>query len=132
MMMTIKERTIPVPVPSPETAAFWDAAKEGKFLLKWCTECEKPHWYPRTLCPFCFSSKTEWREASGRGTIYSYSVMRRAPEVFAVAYVTLEEGPTMLTNLKDCDFDALAIGQKVQLSFTATEGGAPVPMFVPV
>ncbi len=57
--------------------------------------------------------------------------MRRAPEPYAVAYVTLDEGPTMLTNLVDCDLDRLAIGQRVRLVFTPTEGGAPVPTFRP-
>ena len=55
--------------------------------------------------------------------------MRRAPEPYAVAYVTLAEGPTMLTNLVDCDFDALAIGREVRLKFSPTEGGPPVPTF---
>jgi uncharacterized protein len=129
--MTQKERVVPAPATNPETEAFWNAAQEGRFLLKWCTECGKAHWYPRAICPFCFSSKTEWREASGKGTIYSYSVMRRAPEMYAVAYVTLAEGPTMLTNIRDCDFDCLSIGQAVRLVFTPTDGGPPVPMFTP-
>ena len=58
--------------------------------------------------------------------------MRRAPVPYAIAYVTLEEGPAMLTNLVDCDFDRLAIGQKVKVVFKPSEGGgAPVPMFAP-
>ena len=62
-------------------------------------------------------------ESSGRGTIYSVSVMKRAPEVYAVAYVTLEEGPTMMTNIVDCDFDTVAIGQKVQVTWRPTRRG---------
>jgi hypothetical protein len=58
--------------------------------------------------------------------------MRRSDEVYAIAYVTLEEGATMLTNIVDCDFDALKIGQSVQLVFEVSEKGAPVPMFTPV
>jgi uncharacterized OB-fold protein len=123
------KRKIPAPQPSPETQAFWDAAAQGRFLIRRCTACGKAHWYPRPMCPFCWSEKTEWVEASGRGRIYSYSVMRRAPEPYVVAYVTLAEGPTMLTNLVDCDFDALAIGYEVQLKFSPTEGGPPVPTF---
>ena len=79
---------------------------EGKFLLRKCTACGEAHCYPRTLCPFCFSDKTEWVEASGKGTIYTYSVMRRAPVPYAIAYVTLAEGPTMMTNIVDCDLDS--------------------------
>jgi uncharacterized OB-fold protein len=64
--------------------------------------------------------------------IYSFSVMRRVPTPFALAYVTLAEGPTMMTNLVDCDFDTLRIGQPVQIVWKPTEGGPPVPCFTPV
>jgi uncharacterized OB-fold protein len=127
-----KQRAIPGPLPHPETQAFWDAARAGRFLIKTCGGCGKAHWYPRTICPFCCSTDTHWVEASGNGTIYSYSVMRRADPPYVIAYVTLAEGPTMLTNLVDCDVDALAIGQAVRVAFTPTEGGPPVPTFTPV
>lgn len=124
-------RKIPAAEPNPETKAFWDAAGQSKLLIKRCAACGEAHYYPRALCPFCFSDKTEWLEASGDGVIYSYSVMRRAPIPYAIAYVTLAEGPTMLTNLLDCDFDRLRIGQKVRLVHKPTEGGAPIAMFTP-
>jgi uncharacterized protein len=126
------ERTIPDPNPNPETAAFWEAANEGRFLIKSCGDCGKPHWYPRAVCPHCFSANTTWRPASGRGTIYSYSVTRRIAAPYAIAYVTLEEGPTMMTNIVDCDLDGLAIGRKVELVFKSSQGGQAVPMFRPV
>ena len=129
--MAAKERVIPAPPTNPETAAFWDAAAEGKLLLKRCTACRELHWYPRALCPFCGSDRTEWIEASGRGTVYSYSVFRRAPIPYAIAYVTLAEGPTLMTNIVDCDLDAIRIGQAVRVTFKPTEGGPPVPMFSP-
>ena len=127
--MAAKERTIPGPTPNPETQAFWDAAVQGKLLVKRCTACGELHHYPRAICPFCGSDRTEWTEASGGGTIYSYSVFRRAPIPYAIAYVTLAEGPTMMTNLVDCDLDALRIGQAVRVVFKPTEDGRPVPMF---
>ena len=68
---------------------------------------------------------------SGRGTIYTYCVMRRAPEPYAIGYVTLEEGPAVLTNFVDCDLEAIRIGQAVRAVFTPSEGGPPVPMFTP-
>lgn len=127
-----KERSIPAPLTNPETEPFWAAAREGKFLIRACTDCGKAHWYPRAICPHCFSDKTEWQEASGRGTIYSVSVMKRAPEVYAVAYVTLEEGPTMMTNIVDCDFDNVAIGQAVTVTWRPTkDDGPPYPQFKP-
>jgi len=132
MMLMAKDRKIPAPTPTLESEAFFKAAGEGRFLIKKCTACGKAHWYPRAICPFCSSGETEWSEASGKGTIYSYSVMRRVPEPFALAYVTLAEGPTMLTNIVDCDFDALKIGQDVTVVFKPSDGGPPVAMFKPL
>ena len=83
------------------------------------------------ICPFCFSDKTELQQASGNGRIYTYSVMRRAPIPYAIAYVTLSEGPTMMTNIVDCDLDKIRIGQSVRLVFKPSDGGPPVPMFTP-
>ena len=128
---TTRERVIPGPPVNPETKPFWDAAAEGKLLIKVCAACNQPHFYPRSICPFCMSDRTEWRPASGRGTIYSYSVMRRAEVPYAIAYVTLEEGPTMVTNIVDCDLDGIRIGQRVSVIFKPTDGGPPAPMFAP-
>lgn len=125
-------RSLPAPKPNPETKAYWDAARNGKLLVRHCTACGRAHAYPRALCPFCFSDKTEWREASGRGKIYSFSVMHRAPVPYAIAYVTLAEGPTMMTNIVDCAFDAIAIGMDVRAVFRPTEEGGALPMFTPV
>jgi uncharacterized protein len=124
-------RKITPPAVNPETKPFWDAAREGRFLVPFCTACGKAHWYPRAICPICASDKVEWREASGKGTIYTFSVMQRVKEPYAIAHVTLAEGPTMLTNIVDCDFDKLRIGQPVAVVFQETEGGPPVPMFKP-
>ncbi|RDE04881.1 Zn-ribbon domain-containing OB-fold protein [Sphingomonas aracearum] len=122
-------RTLAPPAVNPETQAFWDAAAEGRLLLKHCLACGETHYYPRSLCPFCFSDRTEWREAAGTGEIYTVSVMRRgAGAPYAVAYVTLDEGPRMLTNLRG-DLDAFRIGDRVRVSFEATDGGPTVPMF---
>ncbi len=125
------DRKIPDPITNPETEAFWSAAKEGRFLVRKCKSCGEAHWYPRAVCPFCASTDTEWVPGSGRGTIYSYCVMRRAAEPFVMAYVTLAEGPSMMTNIVDCDFDAIAIGQPVELVFKPSVGGYAIPMFRP-
>jgi len=130
--MSTTERKYPAPAVNPEIKPFFDAAAEGKLALKRCAACGQSHHYPRAICPFCASDRTEWTMASGRGTIYSYSVMRRAAPPYVIAYVTLEEGVSMMTNLVDCDFDALRIGQPVRVLWTPTDGGPPVPMFTPV
>ncbi len=121
------------PVPGPETAPFWTAASEGTLLIKRCGACGDAHYYPRAICPYCFSPDTHWETAKGQGSIYSVSVMRRGANApYALAYVTLDEGPAILTNIIDCDFDALVIGQRVTISFSPTDGGPPVPMFTPI
>jgi uncharacterized OB-fold protein len=130
-MTPASERTIPAPVVNPETKPFWDAAAEGRLLIKKCTACGAVHYYPRALCPFCGSNRTEWQTSAGRGSVYSFSVMRRVPAPYAIAYVTLAEGVTMMTNIVDCDLDAIRIGQGVKVVFKPTDGGPPVPMFTP-
>ncbi len=125
-------RKIPAPIVTVESEPFWNAARQGRFVVPACAACGKTHWYPRAVCPFCGAENIEWRAASGRGTIYSFSVMRRAKEPYAIAYVTLAEGPTMLTNIVACDFDTLRIGQSVRVAFGETENGPPVPLFRPV
>jgi uncharacterized protein len=127
---TVKRR-VPNPPMTEETVPFWDATAEGKLLLKRCTDCSEFHWYPRTKCPFCHSLNTNWVESAGTGVIYSYSVMRRAQPNYALVYVTLDEGVTMMSNLVDCDFDALAIGQRVKVKFEDAGSGCAVPYFTP-
>lgn len=124
-------RKIPAPTVNAENKAFFDAAANGKLLLKFCNDCKSSHHYPRALCPHCFSDRTEWREAKGTGTVYTWSVLRAVPDPYCIAYVTLEEGVTMLTNLVDCDFEKVTVGMKVKAVFMPTEGGTRVPMFAP-
>lgn len=131
-MTPSQERKIPAPAVNPENKAFFDAAAEGRLLIKKCNSCGEHHHYPRALCPHCFSDRTVWRDAQGTGTVYTYSVLRRgAPVPYCIAYVALDEGVSMLTNIVDCDLDAVKIGMKVKVVFKPTDGGPPVPMFTP-
>lgn len=129
IMSKAVERTIPTPIPTEDTKIFWEMANAGRFFIKRCQSCRQVHWYPRALCPFCFSNDTVWAEGSGRGSIYSFSIMRQTPQPFVVALVTLQEGPTMLTNIVDCDFDALSIGKTVEVVLKATNDGQKIPVF---
>jgi len=113
---------------NPETEKFWNYVKEGKLAIGTCLSCHKNHYYPRAVCPFCFG-KTELKIASGRGQIYSFSVMRRVAVPYVIAYVALEEGVTMMTNITDSPIDAVAIGKKVEVVFKSVESGQLVPMF---
>jgi uncharacterized OB-fold protein len=127
---TQQSRRVFPPTITPETQRFWDAAAAGKLLYGQCNACKRPHYFPRSLCPFCFSDSVDWKQASGRATIYTYSIMRRsATGPFVISYVTLEEGPRLLTNIVDSDLDAVKIGAAVTLVFKPSEGGQPVPFF---
>ncbi|MGD9864559.1 MAG: Zn-ribbon domain-containing OB-fold protein [Pseudodonghicola sp.] len=127
----MSDRQYPDPTITLESAAYWQGCNDGKLLLKRCNDCGKLHFYPRAICPYCFSDATEWLPASGRGAIYSYSVTRRAGAPYAIAYVRLEEGVTMLSNIVEADFDALGVGMPVELTFRTTEGGQALPVFRP-
>lgn len=125
-------RTLPAPEITPETEPFWTAAAEGRLLVKRCLDTGQCFYYPRALSPFTLSANTEWIEAAGTGTIYSLSTMRRGKDApYTLAYVTLDEGPAVLTNIATDDHDTLAIGQRVRVRFVPSDGGAPYPMFAP-
>jgi len=131
--------SLPTPPPGPnfDTQEFWDATAEGRFLLKRCDDCGVVIWYPRFLCPDCSSTNTSWFEASGKGTVYSYTVPRRAPGPyreavpFVVAYVELEEGPRILTNLVDVAIEDLTCGMPVEVVWHDTGQGNALYRFRP-
>ena len=131
MTMFIETRLAAQPARTPESETFWNAARDGKLMLGHCRACGEAHYYPRSICPLCFSDQTELKAASGRGWIYSFSIMRRAETPYVIAYVTLEEGPTMMTNIVKCEADALAIDQPVKLLFQVSEGGEALAVFTP-
>lgn len=126
------EQNTPAPDWNPEIAGFRSAAARGSLLLKTCKDCGETHFYPRSICPFCFSDNTEWRTSSGKGTVYSFSIQRRVLNEYVIAMVTLDEGPTMMTHLVDLPAPEDAkIGQAVELVFRPGPDGDPLPMFRP-
>ncbi|MBV9545045.1 MAG: Zn-ribbon domain-containing OB-fold protein [Chloroflexi bacterium] len=140
--MTTQQQVLPAPAPVvlPEIKNFWDATAQGKLLLPRCQDCDTYIWYPRPFCPACASLRITWVAASGRGTVYSFTVNRRGaadlPEyrqvgTYVLAYVELEEGPRVMTNIVDCDPDSVRIGQAVELVFHDTGQGTALPRFRP-
>ena len=125
-------RPIPAPAVNLESKPFWDAAAESRFLIKRCQACGEAHWYPRTICPHCHSDRTVWEESPGQGVVYTFSIMRRSPTgPYAIGYVTLDEGVTLMTNFVGMTPEALKVGARVKVRFQPTEGGPPVPVFAP-
>lgn len=118
--------------PGPEQAYF-DALAAGRFMLQHCEACDRSVFYPRTLCPHCGADPLGWREASGRGTVYATSVVRRRPEQgpsYNVALVDLEEGPRMMSRVETIAPEAVAIGMPVTAVIDRS-GDDPVVVFHP-
>jgi uncharacterized protein len=125
-----------------ETAAFWDACADGRLSLPRCDDCGEFIWYPRLVCPFCGALSVTYTDVSGRGTVYSFTIIRRgsgpyrdkAPYVLAM--VRLDEGPTMMTNVVGVDPETVTIGQPVAVVFdpapTDDGGTDAIPRFSPV
>lgn len=120
----------PYPREATLLAEYEAAAEAGHLLLRRCLSCGEPHVYPRPHCPLCGARRTEWRQASGDATLYSYTSSPLLPPATHYAMVTLAEGPTLPTILVQSDVEALEIGQPMTLRFTKGPTGAPVPAFV--
>ena len=127
-----------LPVPDLETQPYWDAAREGRLLIQRCDACDHRFHYPRPFCPKCWSDAVSWEEASGRATLYTWSVVRqndlppwpeRVPYVAAV--VDLEEGPRMLTNIEGCEPEDLREGMALHVAFREETDEITLPIFRP-
>ena len=131
--------TKPLPVPSRTSAEFWKAAKRHELCLLRCQDCEHYIVYPRSLCPQCLGTKLKWEKVSGRGTVYSYTIVRRAgipgfekdvPYVFAI--VELDEGPRMATNIVGIEPEKVAINMEVEATFADVTPEITLVKFQPI
>jgi uncharacterized OB-fold protein len=125
-----------LPTPTPLSAPYWQAAREGRLVLQRCEACGKHQFYPRSICAACASERLAWSDASGRGRVKSFTVIRRAvspayePEVpYVVALIELAEGPTLMSNVVGCAPEAVRIGACVRVRFDAWSDAITVPVF---
>ena len=127
----------PAPIGDAESEPYWQAAREGRLLVQRCTRCGRHQLYPRPHCIAC-RGPVEWVEASGRATVYSYTVIRqnfarpwRDMIPYVVALVDLEEGPRLMTNVVGCEPDDVEIGMAVRVRFEPAGEDGAVPVFEP-
>ncbi|MBU2511894.1 Zn-ribbon domain-containing OB-fold protein [bacterium] len=129
----------PVPVVNPWAKPFWDAANEERLTYQKCKDCGANIFYPRIACTECFSDNLEWVEASGKGIVYSYTVVENnAPTAFVpecpyvVAIIKLEEGIQMLSNIVGCDPYDVSCDMPVEVVFEKLNDEFKLPKFKPV
>ena len=130
----------PRPLPSPNalTEPYWQAAHQCELKLPRCESCTKFHFYPRSACPHCGSTALAWQAVSGKGEVYSYTVVHRAPSKgfaeqvpYVVAVVALAEGPHLMTRLIQVQSEAVYIGLRVQVEFEKQDDETTLPVFRP-
>jgi uncharacterized OB-fold protein len=126
------------PPVTPTSAPFWDATRHGRYLLQWCTDCDRPVFYPREFCPQCGGFSLEWRPASGRGTVHTFTVDHKGhPAIgggapFVIALVELDEGVRVMTNVVGCEPAAVRVGLPVEVTWEPLSDGRQLPLFTPI
>jgi hypothetical protein len=135
----VTDRVLPTPDPvvGDEESEFWRALADGRFLLRRCGQCGNVPWYPRPFCPACGSRDVPWFEASGTGTVYSYTIAAKAGPPFdaavpyVIAYVELDEGPRIISNVVGCPPEQVHIGQRVEVCYVPRSDGPALYRFAP-
>lgn len=144
---------LPLPQPDPATQPYWDSLRAHAMRLPWCLTCDRAFFYPRPHCPRCLGTAIEWRPAAGRGTLYSFTIVHRAPPPpppapgtagpaagawagavpYVVALVDLEEGVRLMANLVGVAPDAtvLRIGTPLELEYADVDPAVTLPRFRP-
>ena len=128
----------PLPRVDEESRGYWEAARRHEFLLQRCRACSAYRYHPRAVCPDCLSSEVDWVVSAGRGEIYTYTVTYQNQSAgfagrvpYVLAYVLLEEGIQVLTNIVDIDPDQVRIGQLVEVCFEDLSDEISIPVFRP-
>jgi uncharacterized protein len=133
------EYTKPVPVPDPASQPFFDGTLRGELMLQRCGRCGTWMWPVRPRCTSCFSDELSWAAASGRGTLYSFTLVHQlyhpgfATEIpYNVAQVDLDEGVRIITSIVDVDNDELRIGTPLTVTFEPITDQVALPKFRPL
>ena len=129
----------PAPIPDEMSAPFFQGAREGKLMLQHCAGCDAWSFPVRERCPHCFAAKLTWRQASGRGSLYTFTIMHQimnpgfaSAVPYNVAQIDLEEGVRMISNVVGIDNNALIPGMKLQAVFEEVGENVSIPKFRPI
>ena len=132
---------IPPPLPQPESDFYWEKCKAHELWLRHCRSCNQAYFYPRDICPQCFSRDTDWMQSTGRGILHTFAIVHRGPTPvfrdrvpYVAALVELEDGVRMPTNLVEVEADpsVVKIGMEVEVVFEDLDDKISLPMFRPV
>ncbi len=128
----------PLPKPTPLSQPFWDGVKKHRLLVQKCTGCGKLRHAPKPFCPSCLSQEYTWAPLSGRGQVYTYTVMHRSPAPgfeedipYVVALVELEEGVRMISGIVGCPPDKVRVGMPVKVVYEDVSKEASIFKFSP-
>ena len=118
----------PVPKPNGDTQPFWDACNDERLIYQKCTSCGHAQFYPRSACVKCESTALDWNDADPTGTVYTFTIVQRAPSPafrgdvpYVLALIDLSDGLRMMMNVVDCDPQDVAIGKSVRIVFEQRE-----------
>ena len=135
----MKEYKKPLPKPTPWSKPFWDGCKRHELLIQKCRDCQNFVFYPKLFCQYCLSPNLEWVKVSGRGKVYSYTVVYSyAPTDFSgdvpyvVAVIELQEGVRLMSNIVGCSPEAVKCDMKVELVFDDITEEITLPKFKPI
>ncbi len=127
-----------LPYPNSATRPFWEATARGELVVQWCPHCERAQFHPGPLCRTC-GGEPEWKTCTGRGTVYTYSIVRQSHSrpfrdlvPYVVAMIDLDEGVRMMTNIVDCPVDEVRIGMPVEVVFAEAVDDIALPFWRPV
>lgn len=131
---------LPMPTPQPESDFYWEKTKAHELWVMRCNDCEQSYFYPRPICPNCFSRNTEWQQATGKGIVHAFAIVHRGPTApfrervpYVTAIVELDEGPRVPTNLIDVEMtpEAIKVGMSVEVVFEDVSDTITLPKFRP-
>lgn len=121
---------------NPVSRPFWEGCEQGALRLQRCQSCGRHWFYPRACCPHCLASQYDWVTASGQGSVYSFTVIRRGSSPaftppYVLALVELQEGVRLLSQIVECSPEAVSVGMPVRTTFGSSPLGLTVPLFRP-